>query len=112
MVKTSVQSIYTNGKIYLSEFSKFLYEVQLYKIYKDRIECSGNEFRISDKYISTKNVYIKKEDYTLAKIITWLGAPLDYLQTNNYKLCDESNRIKRSRQQRRRNNSKGKRGKK
>lgn len=88
MAKTSPQNIYSNSVNFLTVYPKFLYEVSLYKIWKDRAECIDSQFYMSDAPLTiSKEVTSRKvEDYTLVKFISWLSAPLDYLLNNNYKL--------------------------
>ena len=95
MVKKSTQNVYSNKQYKLTEYPKFLYEVSLYKIWKDRAECIGSQFYAADRPLTIKKETISKkvEDYRLVKFITWLSAPLDYLMQNNFKLVtDESTR--------------------
>ena len=95
MVKKSTQNVYSNKQYKLTEYPKFLYEVSLYKIWKDRAECIGSQFYAADTPLTIKKETIseKVEDYRLVKFITWLSAPLDYLMQNNFKLVtDESTR--------------------
>lgn len=95
MAKKSAQNVYSNKQYKLTEYPKFLYEVSLYKIWKDRAECIGSQFYAADIPLTIKKETISKkvEDYRLVKFITWLSAPLDYLMQNNFKLVtDESTR--------------------
>ena len=95
MVKKSTQNVYSNKQYKLTEYPKFLYEVSLYKIWKDRAECVGSQFYAADTPLTIKKETTseKVEDYRLVKFITWLSAPLDYLMQNNFKLVtDESTR--------------------
>lgn len=95
MVKKSTQNVYSNKQYKLTEYPKFLYEVSLYKIWKDRAECVGSQFYVADTPLTIVKETISKkvEDYRLVKFITWLSAPLDYLMQNNFKLVtDESTR--------------------
>lgn len=93
MVKKLTQSIYYNKQYKLTEYSKFLYEVSLYKVWKDRAECIDNQFYIADKPLSIKKETTckKVKDYMLVKYITWLSAPLDYLVKNGFKLLTNEN---------------------
>lgn len=95
MAKKSTQNVYSNKQYKLTEYPKFLYEVSLYKIWKDRAECVGSQFYVADTPLTIVKETISKkvEDYRLVKFITWLSAPLDYLMQNNFKLVtDESTR--------------------
>ena len=92
MVKHSTQKIYVSGEHKLTEYPKFLYEVSLYKIWKDRVESHGSKFFASEQPLKFKETTsVKVEDYRLVKYITWLSAPLDYMLNNGFELYDESN---------------------
>lgn len=93
MVKKSIQNTYSNTRYKLTEYPKFLYEVSLYKIWKDRAECVGSKFYVANQPLEIKKETISKkvEDYLLVKYITWLAAPLDYLMQNNFKLVVNEN---------------------
>ena len=95
MVKKSTQNVYSDKQYKLTEYPKFLYEVSLYKVWKDRSECVGSQFYVADTPLTIVKETISKkvEDYKLVKFITWLSEPLDYLMLNNFKLvADESTR--------------------
>ena len=94
MVKKSTQNVYSNKQYKLTECPKFLYEVSLYKRWKDRVECVDNQFYAADSPLKLKNetIFKKMEDYRLVKCTTWLSAPLDYMLSNGFTLYDESNR--------------------
>lgn len=77
---------FRSGLINVSEGKKFLYEVCLYKDYKDRVELVDNRFYSSNNPISY-NPYkaIKMDGYVLVKTISWLEAPIDYLISNGFR---------------------------
>ena len=93
MVKTLIQNVYSNKQYKLTEYPKFLYEVSLYKIWKDRTECIDSQFYIADRPLEVKKETVSKKvkDYVLVKYITWLSAPLDYLLSNGFKLITNEN---------------------
>lgn len=93
MAKKLTQNVYSNKQYKLIEYPKFLYEVSLYKIWKNRAECIDNQFYIADKPLVVKKETVTKKvkDYMLVKYITWLAAPLDYLVKNNFKLITNEN---------------------
>lgn len=93
MAKKLIQNVFCNKQYKLTEYPKFLYEVSLYKVWKDRAECIDNQFYIADKPLEIKKEIISKkvEDYMLVKYITWLSAPLDYLVKNDFKLVTNEN---------------------
>lgn len=99
MVKKSTQNVYSNKQYNLTEYPKFLYEVSLYKIWKDRSECVGSQFYASNTPLTIKKETVSKkvEDYRLVKFTTWLSAPLDYLIENNFKIItNEGNRKRKT----------------
>lgn len=93
MVKPTTPTIYHSGDVKLTVSSTFIYEVQLYLIYKDRAECVGSKFYSSDKPLAVKeSQFVRMSDeITCAKYITWLSAPLDYLTNNNFKVLEREN---------------------
>lgn len=93
MVKKSTQNVYSNKQYKLTEYPKFLYEVSLYKIWRDRAECTDSQFYAAEKPLTIKKKTISKKvkDYMLVKYITWLSAPLDYLLSNGFKLVTNEN---------------------
>ena len=82
---------FRSGLINVSEGKKFLYEVCLYKDYKDRVELIDNRFYSSNNPISY-NPYkaIKMDGYVLVKTISWLEAPLDYLISNGFREVEDN----------------------
>lgn len=88
MAKPTPPTVYHSGDVKLTVYPSFLYEVQLYLIRKDRVECVGTKFFSSDKPLKVKESQFIKMDkeITCAKYITWIGAPLDYLRNNNFKV--------------------------
>lgn len=87
---------FRSGLINVSEGKKFLYEVCLYKDYKDRVELVDNRFYSSNNPISY-NPYksIKMDGYVLVKTISWLEAPIDYLISNGFKEIEEDHNKKK-----------------
>lgn len=83
MVKRTAQTIYHSGDVKLTEYPTFLYEVHLI-----RKDGAGTKFFSSDKPLRVKESQFIKMDkeITCAKYITWIGAPLDYLRNNNFKV--------------------------
>lgn len=96
MVVHSIQNVYISGELKLTACPKFLYEVSLYKIWKDRVESHGSKFFASEKPLKFKEtISVKVEDYRLVKYTTWLSAPLDYMLSNGFELYDENTRKRR-----------------
>lgn len=74
--------IYDNHSIKIGD--SFIYEVTVYKLFKDRAECIQSFFISSPKLLSIKkeNTYIKKLDFILNKNIQLLEAPEDFVKAN------------------------------
>lgn len=104
MAKKLTQNVYSNKQCKLTVYSKFLYEVSLYKIWSDRAECVGSKFYVSDTPLTIvkETVSKKVKDYRLVKYIAWLSAPLDYLMQNGFKLVtnESTRRTRKSRTKR------------
>ena len=74
---------YLNNKI-LGISDKFLYEVDVYRIFPDRAECINSKFIHSNKPLKIKKEIIIKRD-SISKIITFLtfiSAPESYVINN------------------------------
>lgn len=96
---TSTKEYYnTNTGYIVSPGSAFLYEVSIYKLYKNRAECWGSTFYKSNKplIIKNKSIYFKKDNYTIGKFIDWLEAPIEFINNNNFKLIDLNERKRKS----------------
>lgn len=80
----------TGTGYYIVEGPSFLYEISIYRIFKNRAECLDSKFITSSKPLKiVKNaIYKRYPNYTLAKFIDWLEAPIDYIKSNNFKLID------------------------
>lgn len=85
MAKRTVQKNFHSGVESLLVSDSFVYEVSLYKIFKDRVELAGSQLYSSPKKISIKKetLYKKTKEYTLMKYIDWLAAPRDFIIENN-----------------------------
>lgn len=83
---------YRSGSLVLRAADKFLYEVNLYKHYKDRVEIADIKYYSTNKPLPDQKIETAKmDDYLLVKCVTWLAAPLDYLTKNNF-IEEESGR--------------------
>lgn len=85
MAKRSAQKSSRSGVESLLASDSFVYEVSLYKIFKDRVELAGSRLYSSPKKISIKKetLYKKTKEYTLMKCIDWLAAPKEFIIENN-----------------------------
>lgn len=86
---TSYQTL-DGSRIYPAPF--FLYEVTTYKLYnekqakpaKGRAELIDSHFFRADKPLKVLGYKaIKKAEFLLEQSITWIGAPITYIQDNN-----------------------------
>lgn len=84
---------------FITEGDCFLYEIGMYRIYKNRAECIYSKFYKLNKplEIKKKTIYLKKHDYVLLKFIDWLKAPKEYISINNLKQVHYVKRIRRKR---------------
>jgi hypothetical protein len=90
MAKRIKEASYRSGNVELTVSDRFIYEVNLYVIYPDRVEAAGSRFYSSPKPINYKECKVIKKDklVRVMKTVTWVSAPLDYLENNNFSLCD------------------------
>lgn len=85
MAKPTKVTSYRSGNLVLRVASAFIYEVNLYKYYKDRVEVVDTKyFSASAPIKDKKDESSKLKDCTLVKCVTWVAAPLDYLIENNF----------------------------
>ena len=85
----------TGSKLTVTNF--FLYELSIYKIYKDRFECIDSKFYSTKKPLNIKkDIQIRKlKDYKIVIYIDWIGAPEEYIKNNNFKLSISKNKKKK-----------------
>lgn len=76
----------TGSKI--SIMDSFVYELSVYKVFKDRAECLGSKYYSSPKELKIKkDCKIKKyKDFSICIYIDWIGAPKQYIVDNNLEL--------------------------
>lgn len=69
----------------------FIYELSIYKIYKDRVELIESKYYSSENRLSLRKVdkIIKGKNYSLGVYIDWIGAPVEYIKNNNLKLISK-----------------------
>lgn len=95
MGQPTPQIVYHSGTTKVTVSPSFVYEVSLYLLYKDRAECQGSKFYSSDHAISYKEATYKRLDKetVVARYVTMLSAPLDYLLSSNFKLFNKDEKI-------------------
>ena len=98
MAKHIRETSYRSGDVELTVADKFIYEVNLYTLYSDRVESEGSRFYSSPKPVNYKECKVVKVDKVtrVMKTVTWVSAPLDYLESNNFILCNERKSRKRN----------------
>lgn len=91
MAKRTIRPSYLSGTERIEIMPEFTYEIVVHRIYKDRVELVNNKFFSSPKKLTFKKdiVNIKKIDYTISKQIFWIGAPENYILSNNLKLYEK-----------------------
>lgn len=91
MAKRTITPSYLSGTERIEVMPKFVYEIVVYKIYKDRAELVNNKFFSSSKKLKIKKdiINIKKSDHTISKQIFWIGAPENYILSNNLKFYEK-----------------------
>lgn len=72
----------------LSIMDSFVYELSVYKVFKDRAECLGSKYYSSPKELKIKkDSKVKKyKDFSICIYIDWIGAPKQYIIDNNLEL--------------------------
>lgn len=90
MAKRIREASYRSGDVELTVSDEFIYEVNLYTLYPDRVESEGSRFYSSPKPLKYKECKVVKKDKVtrIMKTVTWVSAPLDYLENNNFILCN------------------------
>lgn len=91
MAKRTITPSYLSGTERIEIMPEFVYEIVVYKIYKDRAELVNNKFFSSPKKLKIKKdiINIKKLDHTISKQIFWIGAPENYILSNNLKFYEK-----------------------
>lgn len=82
MAKRTLQKNFRSGLENNIEPAKyFVYEVIIYKLFKDRVELIGNKLYSFKKelHIKKHTKYYKTKDYILMKSIDLLYAPQEYI---------------------------------
>ena len=88
----------TNEVLRVAE--RFLYEITLYKDYKDRSELVDSRFYSASRPVRYKSpVIMKMGDYILVKCVTLLEAPEDYLSLNGYVEYNADNKRRRTKKE-------------
>ena len=85
---THTDSYLTGTGSKISVADSFLYEVSVYKVYKDRFECLGSKYYSSNNYLNIKkSCKIKKyKDFNISIFVDWVGAPKEYIIENKFEL--------------------------
>lgn len=87
----SEPTVYSTGTGYhITVGLYFLYEISIYRIFKDRAECLGSKFYKLKKplCIKKKSLYKRDSNCVYGKFIDWITAPEEYIINNNFKLLE------------------------
>lgn len=78
--------VYNGEKITISPF--FIYEVDLYRVSKNRANVISTRCYKSNKLLNVKDVEIVRyfSSFTIERYITLLSAPLSFIKENNLPL--------------------------
>ena len=89
----------TRTGYYITAGLYFLYEISIYRIFKDRAECLGSKFyKLKNPLnIKKKALYKRTSNCVYGKFIDWITAPEDYILNNNFKLIENVRTRKNSR---------------
>ena len=79
MAKPTPEPVYHSGDVKVVVTDSFIYEVNLYRIFKDRAECVGSQHYSTEKPIGK-----------FKECETWIGAPMSYIESNGFKLYDKN----------------------
>lgn len=91
MAKRTITTSYLSGTERIEVTPEFTYEVVVHKLYKDRAELVNSKFFSSPKKLKIKKdiKIIRKADCIISKQIFWIGAPEEYIVSNNLKLFEK-----------------------
>lgn len=97
MAKRTIQKNSHSGNNSLLVADSFIYEVSLYKIYKDRAELAGCQLYSSNTKITIKKetIYKRTKEFTLMKCIDWIAAPKDFIEQNNINILEPCQKIRK-----------------
>lgn len=92
MAKPTPIPSYRFGDVELIEADTFIYEVNLYRIFVDRVECLSSQHFSAEKPIKKfQECTTKKTKSGLyMRSIEWVAAPMSYMERNGFKLYDKT----------------------
>ena len=92
MAKPTPEPVYHSGDFKVVVTDSFIYEVNLYRIFKDRAECVGSQHYSTEKPIGKfkECETVKTKTCTYMKCVAWIGAPMSYIESNGFKLYDKN----------------------
>lgn len=99
MAKRTAQKSSPSGVESLLVSDSFVYEISLYKIFKDRVELAGSQLYSSPEKIKLKKetIYKRTKEYTLMKCIEWLAAPREFIIENNLNMIIPCQKLRKTR---------------
>ena len=85
-MNSSIILVKNDSEVYVS--SKFIYSVDVYKIWKKRAYLLSSAFYACVKPLDIKKLtlQVKKKGYILQRFVELKGAPKEYLISKNYKV--------------------------
>lgn len=91
MAKRTITPSYLSGTERIEITPEFVYEITVHKIYKDRAELVNSKLFSSPKKLHIKKdvIIIRKLDHVISKQISWIGAPENYILSNNLKTYEK-----------------------
>ena len=65
----------------------FVYELTIYKYWKNGVSIEGSKLYLSDKLLRVKNRLVTKkyDDYTIEQDIALIGVPIEFIKENKLK---------------------------
>lgn len=97
MAKRTVQKTFPSGNEYLLIADKFIYEVSIYKIFKDRVELAGTKLYSSNSKITIKKetIYKKRKKCIFMKSIEWIAAPKSFIEENHLNIIEPCQKLRK-----------------
>lgn len=79
---------YRYNNLQIEELPYFLYEVSIYKVYKNRSNLLSNKFYKSEVLLNVcESKVIKKfNKFSIICFVTLLGAPISFIKENNLQI--------------------------
>lgn len=83
-INSEKSPLYVFENYTIVELPYYLYELSIYRAYKNRYECQGSKFLTSPKPLKFKpEIREKHDNYFEIKCVDFLGAPIEFIKENN-----------------------------